>query len=58
VKLTITAALTRARRRNIAEKAAGIQAVLRAEQLGQPEVLTASLRGHDPRCRGGAAKPQ
>ncbi|HEX8760296.1 MAG TPA: IS110 family transposase [Pseudonocardiaceae bacterium] len=44
-KLTITAitaALTRARRRNIAEKAARIQAVLRAEQLGQPEVLTAA----------------
>jgi transposase len=44
-KLTITqisAALTRARRRNVAEKAAGIQAVLRAEQLGQPEVLTAA----------------
>jgi transposase len=44
-KLTITAitaALTRARRRNIAEKAARIQAVLRAEQLGQPEVVTAA----------------
>ncbi len=44
-KLTITqitAALTRARRRNIAEKAARIQAVLRAEHLGQPEVLTAA----------------
>jgi transposase len=44
-KLTITqisAALTRARRRNVAEKAAGIQAVLRAEHLGQPEVLTAA----------------
>ena len=44
-KLTITAitaALTRARRRNIADKAARIQAVLRAEQLGQPEVLTAA----------------
>jgi transposase len=44
-KLTITAitaALTRARRRNIADKAARIQAVLRAEQLSQPEVLTAA----------------
>jgi transposase len=44
-KLTITqisAALTRARRRNVAEKAARIQAVLRGEQLGQPEVLTAA----------------
>jgi transposase len=44
-KLTITAiaaALTRARRRNITEKAARIQAVLRAEQLGQPEVVTAA----------------
>jgi transposase len=44
-KLTITqisAALTRARRRNVAEKAARIQAVLRGEHLGQPEVLTAA----------------
>jgi transposase len=44
-KLTITqitAALQRARRRNIAEKAARIQAVLRAEQLGQPQVVTAA----------------
>src|ERR687893_737821 len=44
-KLTITAitaALTRARHRNITEKAAGIQAVLRAEQLGQPEIVTAA----------------
>jgi transposase len=42
-RLTITqisAALTRARRRNVAEKAARIQAVLRAEHLGHPEVLT------------------
>lgn len=42
-KLTITqisAALKRARRRNIGEKAAHIQAVLRAEHLGQPEVIT------------------
>jgi len=38
----ISAALTRARRRNVAEKAARIQAVLRGEQLGQPEVLTAA----------------
>jgi transposase len=36
----ISAALTSARRRNIPEKAARIQAVLRGEQLGQPEVLT------------------
>ena len=44
-KLTITqitTALTRARRRNVAEKAARIQAVLRAEHLGQPAVLTAA----------------
>jgi transposase len=44
-RLTITqisAALTRARRRNVADKAARIQAVLRAEHLGQPEVLTAA----------------
>ncbi|MGH3711823.1 MAG: transposase [Pseudonocardiaceae bacterium] len=38
----ISAALTRARRRTVAEKAARIQAVLRGEQLGQPEVLTAA----------------
>jgi transposase len=38
----ISAALTRARRRNVAEKAARIQAVLRGEHLGQPEVLTAA----------------
>lgn len=36
----ISAALTRARRRNVAEKAARIQAVLRAEHLSQPEVVT------------------
>lgn len=44
-KLTITqisAALKRARRRNVAEKAARIQAVLRAEHLGQPDVVTAA----------------
>jgi transposase len=44
-KLTITAitaALTRARRRNVTDKAARIHAVLRAEQLGQPEVVTAA----------------
>ena len=44
-RLTITqisAALTRARRRNIAEKAARIQAVLRGQHLGQPEVITAA----------------
>ena len=44
-RLTITqisAALTRARRRNVADKAARIQAVLRAEQLGQPTVVTAA----------------
>ena len=36
----ITAALRRARRRNVADKAARIQAVLRAEYLRQPEVVT------------------
>jgi transposase len=44
-KLTITqisAALTRGRRRNVAEKAARIQAVLRTEHLGQAEVITAA----------------
>jgi transposase len=38
----IRAALTRARRRNVTERAAGIQAALRTEQLGQPEVVTAA----------------
>ena len=44
-RLTITqisAALTRARRRHVADKAARIQAVLRGEYLSQPEVLTAA----------------
>jgi transposase len=44
-KLTIaqiSAALTRARRRNVSEKAARIQAVLRAEYLSQPAVITAA----------------
>jgi transposase len=44
-RLTITqisAALTRARRRNIAEKAARIHTVLRGQHLGQPEVITAA----------------
>ena len=38
----ISAALKRARRRNIAGKAAQIQAALRAEQLGQPPAVTAA----------------
>jgi transposase len=38
----ISAALKRARRRGIAEKAAAIQAALRAEHLGQPEVVAAA----------------
>jgi transposase len=38
----ISRALTRARRRNISEKATRIQAVLRGKHLGQPEVLTAA----------------
>jgi hypothetical protein len=44
-RLTITAisaALTRARRRNVADKAARIQAVLRGQHLGLPEVITAA----------------
>jgi transposase len=44
-KLTITqitAALKRARRHDIPAKAASIQAVLRAEHLGQPAVVTAA----------------
>jgi transposase len=38
----ISAALKRARRRDVAVKAATIQAVLRAEQLAQPAVITAA----------------
>jgi transposase len=38
----ISAALKRARRRDIAAKAATIQAALRGEQLGQPAVVTAA----------------
>jgi transposase len=38
----ISAALARARRRNVAGKAATIQAALRREHLGQPEVVTAA----------------
>jgi len=44
-RLTLTqirGALSGARRRNVAEKAERIQAVLRAEHLGQPEVITAA----------------
>jgi transposase len=68
-KLTISqisVALKRARRRGIARKAAGIQAALRAGQLGQPAVITtayaASVRAlaailttsmsRSQRCRG------
>ncbi|MGP3963584.1 IS110 family transposase [Nonomuraea sp. 3N208] len=36
----ISAALKHARRKNVADKAAVIQAALRAEHLGQPEVVT------------------
>lgn len=38
----VSAALKRARRRNISDKAAAIQAALRSEQLGQPEALSAA----------------
>jgi transposase len=38
----ISAALKRARRKNIAEKASVIQAALRAEHLGQPEMVAAA----------------
>jgi transposase len=40
----ITAALKHARRRNTGERAQAIQAALRAEQLGQPAVVTAAYR--------------
>lgn len=35
----ISGALKRARRKNVAEKAAAVQAALRAEHLGQPEIV-------------------
>jgi transposase len=38
----VSAALKRARRRNIPDKAAAILAALRAEHLGQPEILAAA----------------
>ncbi|MFF4779676.1 IS110 family transposase [Microtetraspora fusca] len=38
----ITAALKRARRRNVAGKAVTIQAALRSEHLGQPEIVAAA----------------
>jgi transposase len=38
----ISAVLKRARRKNIADKAARIQTALRSEQLGRPEVVTAA----------------
>jgi hypothetical protein len=38
----ITAALKRARRRDVAAKAATLQAALHARQLGQPPVVTAA----------------
>ncbi|MGB3437891.1 MAG: IS110 family transposase [Actinophytocola sp.] len=38
----ISAALTRARRRNVAEKTELVQAALRADHLGQPEVVTSA----------------
>jgi hypothetical protein len=38
----ISAALTRARHRDVAVKAAAIQVVLRTEHLGQPAVVTAA----------------
>jgi len=38
----ISAALKRARRRHVTDKAAAIQAALRAEHLGQPEAVTAA----------------
>lgn len=41
----ISAALKRARRHDVAAKAAAIQAALRGEHLGQPAVLTAAYAG-------------
>lgn len=38
----ISGALKRARRKNVAEKAVAVQAALRAEHLGQPEILTSA----------------
>jgi hypothetical protein len=46
---TIEAALKRAHRRGRAAKAQAIAEALRAEHLGQPEVVGHRLRGHRPR---------
>jgi Transposase len=48
----ISAALARGRRRNIPEKAARIQAVLRAEHLGQPAAYAATPPVPPSRCCG------
>jgi len=54
----ISAALKRARRRDITAKTAAIQALLRAEHLGQPTVVTAGLRRVGPCIGRGAGHPQ
>ena len=51
----ITATLSRARRRNIAEKATRIQTVPRAEHLGSAHSGHRGLCGHHPRRRSGEA---
>jgi hypothetical protein len=40
--IQISAAVTRARRRNLADKAARIHALLRGQYLGQPKAITAA----------------
>lgn len=52
----ITAALRRARRRDVAGKAATIQAALRAEHLGQPAVGDLVHSQHPDRHDGGAGR--
>ena len=60
-KLTLTqisAALKKARRRDIPAKAAAIQQTLRGEHLGQADVVDHRLRGHRPLGGRGPAGPQ
>ena len=54
----ISAALKRARRRSISEKAAQIQAALRAEHLGQPPAVTAAYAALGPGPGRGPGRPQ
>jgi transposase len=53
----ITAALTRARRRDVTAKAEKVQTALRAKHLGQPPGGRRGVRGHGPRPGGDPDHP-